>query len=177
MKKSITKTVYLIMLLMLVLSVNVFASDIGVYSYPIETSSVSNIGTLGFTGSNSDGIPFFYNVKVSYDGKVNFDPNTVKDTIYSHHMYAIGYTGIGDPSVDLVQLVAYQNGVKKGTTTSFTYCDRAHIWPGDQKLYFDKKSSTSFTVNHDSGKLQVVVHIYENDVWFSSPTGSIYVNF
>lgn len=177
MKKNSTKIVSLMILLLLVLSVNVFASDAGINSYPIETDPVSKSGTLKFKGTDTDGIFHFFNVKVAYDGKVDFNPNTEKDTIYSHHMYAIGYTGNFDPDVELIQLVVYENGDEEGRTTSFAYCNRDHIWPGDQKLYFDKTSSKSFTVDYDSGTLQVVVLIYENDVWFGSPTGSISMNF
>ncbi|GEM_PF-2576748 len=177
MKKNSIKIISLMILIVLVLSVNVFAFDVGVNSYPIETEPVSNSGTLKFTGSDGDGIPHLYNVEVSYDGKVDFNPNTEEDKVYSHHMYALGYTGNFDPSMELIQLVVYENGIVDGRTTSFSYCDRDHIWPGDQKLYFDEKSSNSFTVEHGSGRLQVVVLIYEYDVSFFSPTGSLNVYF
>ena len=175
MKKSGIKTTPLLILIMLVLSVNVFALDEGIKSYPIETDPIGDSDTLGFMGVDGNGIIHSYNVKVTYNGKVDFNPNTMKDTIYNHHMYALGYIGNGNPFVNLLKLVVYQNGSIEGTTTSFSYCQRDHIWPSNQRLYFDDTASTSFTVEHSSGRIQIVVLIYENDVSFLSPTGSINV--
>lgn len=177
MKNKKMKIINLAMLFLLVLTLNVFALDLGLREYPIETKLVGNNDNLGFIGYDSNATPHTYNVKVSYDGKVDYNPNFDEDTIYQHHMYAIGYIGNGNPEMELLQLVVYENGTEVGRTISFSYCQRDHIWPGNQRLYFDETGSTTFTVEHGSGRLLVSVSMEEWGISFIPPTKSLNVYF
>nr|WP_312580147.1 hypothetical protein [Sedimentibacter sp.] len=171
------KMLIIMSLLILFSSMNVLSADAAVRSLPIETKTVSYNDTIKFIGADGDFIPYAYNVEVWYAGKVDYNPNTEKETIYSHHIYSKGYTINGDPTISLLQLIVYRSGVEKKKITSFAQCNQSHIFPGSQTIFFDKTSSTSGTIDEGSGVLKVSVHIYETDVMFKTNIGNISVNF
>jgi len=156
---------------------NVLSADAAVRSLPIETKTVRDNDTIKFMGADGDFIPYAYSVEVWYEGKVDFNPNTLKDTIYSHHIYAKGYTFNGDPDVSLMQLIVYSSGTEKLRITSFEQCSQSHIFPGSQTIFFDKTSAKSGTIDKGTGTLKVYIHIYEPDVMFNPNMGNISVNF
>ena len=179
-EEDMKKTIVFGCLFLIIFNLMVFADDnIEILSTPAETLNVANSDTLRFAGTNGDLIPYNYAVKVSYDGKVdiNINNNIMTKTIYSHHIYALGNTLNGDPSVNLLQIVIKENETEKARITSFARCYRDHLFPGGQKIYFDSSSTTRTTIGKVRGSLMVVVQIYEYDVWFINPLGSIDVSF